>query len=116
MNVYKRPLGDHMTDAEVENYRRDCLARYLLRGTREEQKAFFQGMKSEAARTDIKARMLEQLALQIAAEDDNRRKLRLARLYNRCMSTRKPDDMVFFRTINHRVKEIIKNKEGVCLR
>ena len=95
----------------VENDRRNSLALYLIHCTPERQRMFLKNLKSDAMRVDLKERMREQLAIEIAMMDDNLRNLRLSRLNQRCH--RNVFDQSFYQDILTRVQKHLAVEEVV---
>lgn len=75
---------DEKQSNQLENERRSSLARYLIHCDPGRQGVFLRSIKDEQMRNDIKHRMREELAKEIAALPENMRKLRLSRLQQRC--------------------------------
>ncbi|WBA86496.1 hypothetical protein [Endozoicomonas sp. GU-1] len=94
-----------------ENERRDSLARYLIHCKPERQQSFLKTLKSDGLREDLRERMKDQLALEISLMDDNMRKLRLARFFQRCQ--RNAFNQSFFQDITRRVNKLLSEKEAV---
>lgn len=94
----------------VENHRRDSLARYLIHRKPEQREMFLKTLKTDEQRADLENRMRDQLALEISLMDDNIRKLRLARLFQRCQ--RNAFDPSFFQDITRRVNKLLSEKEA----
>lgn len=92
-----------------ENERRDSLARYLIHCKPERQQTFLKTLKTEELRADLQNRMRDHLALEIAKMDDNMRKLRLARLFQRCQ--RNAFSQAFFQDITRRVNKLLPEQE-----
>ena len=93
-----------MTNYNITKHqRRDSLALYLVHCSSEHQRMYLKSLKSDELRVDLKERMREQLALEVAKMDTNMRNLRLARLKQRCKHT--AFEQSFFQDILSRVKK-----------
>lgn len=93
----------------LENARRDSLARYLIHTEPKHQQMFLKKLKSDHLRADLKERMREQLAIEIAMMDDNLRNLRMSRMRQRC--ARGEFEQSFYQDILSRVNKHLVTEE-----
>ena len=88
----------------IESDRRDHLARFLLRQSRQRQALFIRSLRPGTARADLCERMRRLLAEDLAGLCRNDRLIRLKRL--RESLTRSQADQDFLRDITRRVREL----------
>ena len=93
----------------LENARRDSLARYLIHTEPKHQQMFLKKMKSDHLRADLKERMREQLAIEVAKMDQPMRNLRMSRMCQRC--ARGEFEQSFYQDILSRVKKHLAAEE-----
>ena len=100
MTTYRiSPEQEHQLDID----RRNGLARYLINQPSGKQRTFLKGIKSDSYRNDIKDRMRDELAKNIAAMDTNVRNLRLYELSQHRKQS-------FFKDILSRVNALIEQE------
>ena len=95
---------------QVEEHRRNSLARYLIHLDGKRQKLFLRNLKNDAIRNDIKDRMREQMAIEISLLDTNVRNLRLANLNQSC--ERKRNGQQFFQDVLKRVNHHLEQRKA----
>lgn len=94
----------------IESDRRDHLARFLLRQSRQRQALFIRSLRPGTARADLCERMRRLLAEDLAGLCRNDRLIRLKRL--RESLTRSQADQDFLRDITRRVRELLAAPAG----
>lgn len=107
-NGPQKPLHGQV-DTSSEDYRRDCLARFLMRqGV--EQREFILERVAPSLRADTRSRMLAQFAEQLMALDPEQREARLARI--RFNARKGERHRTFADEIEARVRQVQKAEGG----
>ncbi len=96
------------TAKQQEEQKRNCLARYLIALPWRKQADFLQRMKVPALKKDIKERMRQQLAIQVADMEPTVRYLRMERM--RDMSHRSQRNLEWYLDIKSRVETLLGQK------
>ena len=95
---------------QVEEERRNSLARYLIHLDSQRQQLYLHNLKSDEQRADLQNRMREQLAIEISLLDTNIRNLRLADLNQKC--ERKRNGQQFFQDVLKRVNHHLEQRKA----